>query len=180
MRSSRSTQPPPAVRNLPVWVRRPPFHGLDLSISIIISRLLVYRFDNVTACTVHCVNSHWSVLTSAEVTGSHGGAEVKVSAVRAGRAWSGVGARRPSGLGVRHLKGCKDCPSATFEGFDPSLKSICKLSMGPLLRFISPSFTPQSLKHMTGIRQSADQKWGKYLHAVKIQDQKRTRVEILL
>lgn len=41
--------------------------------------------------------------------------------------------------------------------------------------------SPQSRKHTTGIWQSADQKvGGKYLHAVKIQDHKRTRVEILL
>lgn len=74
-----------------------------------------------------------------------------VNFMGAARAWSDIGTRRPSGLGVRHLKWCKDCPSAAFEGFDPSLKSICELSVGPLLRF-RPSITPQSLKHMTEIR----------------------------
>lgn len=117
-------------------------HGLELSISIIVSRLLVHRFDNVTACTVHCILSNGSVATSAEVTGLHEGAEAGVSRVRAlCGCRKSVGPRRGApGLGERHLKWCKDCPSAAFEGFDPSMRSICQRPSpvkvrGPSLQF---------------------------------------------
>lgn len=75
--------PTPPACSLVVSVQRVTLHGLQLSISIIVSRLLVHRFDNVTACTVHCIHSNGSVATSAEVTGPHEGAEAGVSRVRA-------------------------------------------------------------------------------------------------
>lgn len=69
MKLGRSTRPTPPVCSLVVSVQRGTLHGLELSISIIVSRLLVFRFDNVTACTVHCIHPNRSV-ASAEVPGA--------------------------------------------------------------------------------------------------------------
>lgn len=157
MELGRSTLPTPPVCRLLVSV-----HGPELSISIVISRLLVHRCDNVPACTVHCIQPARS-LASAGAPGPHEGAEAEVPPSPS--TWWGEGsrgARRPPG----YLKRCKDCPSAAFEGFDPSLRSIRALSI------CCPSLRPIMTVQPPGGEE--------YLHAAKIQDDKRTRVEILL
>lgn len=73
MKVGRATLPTPPGRSPVVSVQRVTLHGLQLSISIIVSRLLVYRFDNGTACTVRCIGSSRPAVTSAEVTGLGGG-----------------------------------------------------------------------------------------------------------
>lgn len=130
MKTGRWRLPTPPVCSLAASVRRLPSRGLQLSISIIISRLLVYRFDNVPACTARY---------------SGRGPQSLPQSVRLMGAGRAMGARRPSGLGV------KNRPSAAFEGFDPSLRSICELVLGPTYASV-PTVTKTHDRNMTVCR----------------------------
>lgn len=77
MKLGRSTLATPPVCSLLVSVQRGTSHGLELSISIIVSRLLVFRFDKVTACTVHRIHPGRAV-ASAEVPGGGGRGGLRV------------------------------------------------------------------------------------------------------
>lgn len=72
--------------------------------------------------------------------------------------------------------GAKFVPQQRLKALNPSLRSICELVLGPTYASV-PTVTKTHDRNMTVCRPKSG---GKYLHAVKIQDHKRTRVEILL